>query len=116
MSISELWNKDVEKEFFMKTLEVATSEQLFYVTEDGKYLAYWPKSYKGTKTTLQSRNAFIGSFTEKWTKELLEEIAKEVDAFTVQSVICDEIGLSARSSADVAICKTKQQDQRPENI
>ncbi|MBC7091934.1 MAG: hypothetical protein H5T50_08545 [Nitrososphaeria archaeon] len=116
MNISKLWNKDVEKEFFTKTLEVATPEQLFYVTENGRYLAYWPKNYKGTKTTLQSRNAFIGSFTEKWTKELLEEIAEEAGAFTVQSVICEDIGLSARSPADVAICKTKQQDQRPENI
>ncbi len=116
MNKTRLWSKDVEKEFFMKTLEVATPEQLFYVTENGEYLAYWPKNYKGTKTTLQSRNAFIGSFTEKWTKELLEEIAEEAGAFTVQSVICEDIGLSARSPADVAICKTKQQDQRPENI
>jgi len=86
------------------------------VAEDGRYLAYWPKGYKGTKTTLQSRNAFIGSFTEKWTKELLEEIAEEVKVFTVQSVICEEIGLSVRSPADVAICKTKKQNQQPENI
>jgi len=116
MNISQLWNKDVEKEFFTKTLEVATPEQLFYVAEEGRYLAYWPKNYKGTKTTLQSRNAFIGSFTEKWTKELLEEIAEEVGAFTVQSVICEDIGLSARSPADVAICKTRDQYQEPENI
>jgi len=108
MNKSKLWNKNVEKEFFVKTLKVATPEQLFYVAEDGRYLAYWPKGYKGTKTTLQSRNAFIGSFTEKWTKELLEEIAEEVKAFTVQSVICEEIGLSVRSPADVAICKTKK--------
>ncbi len=116
MNISQLWNKDVEKEFFTKTLEVATPEQLFYVTKDGEYLAYWPKNYKWTKTTLQSRNAFIGGFTEKWTQKLLEEIAEETKAFTVQRVICEDIGLSARSPADVAICKTKQQNQRPENI
>ena len=97
-------------------LKITTPEQLFYVIEDGRYLAYWPKNYKGTKTTLQSRNAFVGSFTEKWTKELLEKIAEEAGAFTVQSVICEDIGLSARSPADIAICKTKQQDQRPENI
>ena len=40
MNKSKLWNKDVEKEFFIKTLEIATPEQLFYVTEDGRYLAY----------------------------------------------------------------------------
>ena len=108
MNIPRLWNKDVEKEFFTKTLEVATPEQIFYVTKDGRYLAYWPKNYKGVKTTLQSRNAFIGSFTEKWTKELLEGIAKELEVFAVQNVICEDIGLSVRSPADVAICKTRQ--------
>ena len=76
-----LWNKDEEYKFFKKTLEIATPEQLFYLTEDGKYLAYWPKGYEGRKTTLQSRNAFIGSYTEKWVKELLTPIAKEFDAY-----------------------------------
>jgi len=58
----------------------------------------------------------VGSFTEKWTKELLEEIAKEVRGFPVHSVICEDIGLSARTPADVAICKTREQIQNPDNI
>ena len=29
MNKSKLWNKNVEKEFFVKTLKVATPEQLF---------------------------------------------------------------------------------------
>ncbi len=116
MNASKLWNKSVEKEFFAKTLEVAIPEQLFYVTEDGRYLAYWPKNYKGTRATLQSRNAFIGSFTEKWAKKLLEEIAEKAGGFTVQHVICEDIGLSTRSPADAAICKTNQQNQQPQNI
>ncbi|ACI18653.1 hypothetical protein [Dictyoglomus thermophilum] len=116
INISRLWSKNIEKEFFTKTLKVAVPEQLFYITEDGRYIAYWPKNYKGIKATLQSRNAFIGSFTEKWTKELLEETAEELGAFTVQGVICEDIGLSAKSPADVAICKTRDQHQKPENI
>ena len=111
-----LWNKDEEYKFFKKTLEIATPEQLFYLTEDGKCLAYWPKNYKGKKTTLQSRNAFIGSYTEKWVKELLTPIAKEFDAYAIHSVVCEEIGIGERSPADVAIVKSSHRIQKPENI
>ncbi len=111
-----LWNKEEEYRFFKKTLEIATPEQLFYLTEDGKYLAYWPKNYKGKKTTLQSRNAFIGSYTEKWVKELLTPIAKEFDAFAIHNVVCEEIGIGERSPADVAIVESPHRIQKPENI
>ena len=111
-----LWNKDEEYKFFKKTLEIATPEQLFYLTEDGKYLAYWPKGYEGRKTTLQSRNAFIGSYTEKWVKELLSPIAKEFDSYAIHKVVCEEIGIDERSSADVAIVKSSLRLQKPENI
>ena len=116
MRQNRLWDKQEEKEFFRKTLEIATPEQLFYVTEDGKYLAYWPKGYKGVKTTLQSRNAFVGSYTERWTSRLIEPIANEVGGFPAQGVICEEIGLTKRSPADVAICKNRGLIQKPENI
>ena len=111
-----LWNKNEEYKFFKKTLEIATPEQLFYLTEDRKYLAYWPKNYKGKKTTLQSRNAFIGSYTEKWVKELLTPIAKEFDAFAIHNVVCEEIGIGECSPADVAIVRTPYRIQKPENI
>ncbi|MCD6319526.1 MAG: hypothetical protein J7M03_02480 [Candidatus Desulfofervidaceae bacterium] len=111
-----LWSRTEEERFFKKALEIATPEQLFYITENKQYIAYWPKGYKGKKNTLQSRNAFIGSYTEKWTQGLLESIANNFNAFAVQSVICEEIGLSNRSSADVAICKTTETIQKPENI
>jgi len=111
-----LWNGDQEKEFFMKSLELATPEQLFYTTKDKRYYAYWPKDYEGQKSTLQSRNTFIGSYTEKWTTGLFAEIAKAVGGYAVQGVITEEIGLPKKSSADVAICKTKEIVQKPENI
>ncbi len=113
---TELWNKDEERRFFRKTLEIATPEQLFYLADDGRYLAYWPKNYKGKKTTLQSRNAFIGSYTEKWVKDLLTSLAREFKAYTVHNVVCEEIGVGERSPADVAIVKTPQRKQKPENI
>lgn len=111
-----LWNKDQEKDFFIKSLEFATPEQLFYITKNNKYLAYWPKNYDGAKTTLQSRNSLIGSFTEKWVADLFSETAKMVGGYAVQGVIAEEIGLTNQSPADVAICKTKNVIQRPENV
>jgi hypothetical protein len=114
--MQSLWNKEQEIDFFLKTLGVATHEQLFYVSNDNKYYAYWPKGYKGKKETLQSRNAFIGSYSEKWCKELFQEIADEVGGYAVQEVMCSEIELSKKSSADLAICKTSSINQIPENI
>ena len=55
----ELWNKEVEKKFFAESVKFVTPEQLFYVTDKNRYLAYWPKGYDGKKSTLQSRNALI---------------------------------------------------------
>jgi len=112
----ELWNKEQEKDFFVKSLEFATPEQIFYITKDKKYLAYWPKDYSGTKTTLQSRNSLIGSYTEKWTANLFNKIATLIDGYAIQGVISEEIGLYSQSPADVAICKTKEVIQKPENI
>lgn len=112
----DLWTKDKEIEFFTESKKFATSEQLFYVGDDLRYYAYWPKSYKGKKSTLQSRNALIGNFTERYSVDLLQEFAYSQKLFAVQSVICDEIGLSAQSPADVALCKTRQREQQIYNI
>jgi len=112
----KLWSKTEEYEFFKRTLLISTPEQLFYITGDGKYLAYWPKNYKGKKTTLQSRNTFIGSYTEKWVKNLLEPMAKKFNSYAVHNVVCEEIGLGERSPADVAIVRTPERYQEPENI
>jgi hypothetical protein len=116
MANRKLWDKNDEHEFFKKTLEIATPEKLFYITDDARYLAYWPKTYKGKKTTLQSRNAFIGSYTEKWVKELTQPIAEQFKAYSVHNVICKEIELTEKSPADVAITTTKSNIQKPENI
>ncbi len=113
---NNLWDKDKEIDFFMKSLQLASPEQLFYLTNDGRYIAYWPKGYKGKKTTLQSRNAFIGAYTEKWVQQLLKEIADELNGFAVRGVICEELELTKGSPADVAICKTNSTFQKPEDI
>jgi hypothetical protein len=63
--MENLWNKEVEQKFFNESTKFAAPEQLFYVTNSGKYLAYWPKGYGGKKSTLQNRNSLIGNFTER---------------------------------------------------
>jgi len=113
----ELWTKEKEIEFFRQALKnFAEPEQLFYISDNGKYYAYWPKSYKGKKSTLQSRNALIGNFTEKYSVDLLQEFARKRNLYAVQGVICKEIGLTPQSPSDVAICKAKRREQKPEDI
>lgn len=113
----EFWNKEVEKKFFIESLKsFVTPEQLFYITDCDEYLAYWPKGYKGKKTTLQSRNSLIGSFTEKWTTDLIQEIVADKGLFAVKGAICDELALTSKSPADVVISKNKDINQVPEDI
>ncbi len=111
-----LWNNDTEIQFFTEALKnFASPEQLFYNLQEG-YFAYVPKGSDAEGQTLQSRNALIGQFTEKWCRDLFEPIAKELGLFAVNSVVCDEIGLSKQSSADLAFCTTNNAVQKPENI
>jgi len=112
----DLWTKNKEIEFFTESQKFATPEQLFYLGDDSRYYAYWPKSYGGKKTTHQSRNALIGNFTEKYSVDLLQGFANSQNLYAVQSVICKEIGLSAQSPADVALCKSKKREQTVSDI
>ena len=102
---AKLWDNEVEKKFFVESLDFATPEQLFYIAADNRYYAYWPKTYKGPKTTLQSRNALIGSFTERWTRDLVAEVIKGSGLHAVQGAVCEELSLPRMSSADVVISK-----------
>ncbi len=111
-----LWSNDIEIQFFTEALKnFASPEQLFYNLHGG-YFAYVPKGSDAEGQTLQSRNALIGQFTEKWCKTLFEPIAKELGLYAVNSVVCDELGLSKQSSADLAFCTTNQTVQKSENI
>ncbi|MBW2661615.1 MAG: hypothetical protein JRD93_06440 [Deltaproteobacteria bacterium] len=112
----DLWTKEKEIEFFYNSRKFASPEQLFYFGDDSRYYAYWPKSYKGQKSTLQSRNALIGNFTEKYSVDLLQEFAGANGLYAVQGAICNEIGLSPQSPADVVLCKTRQREQKAKDI
>ena len=111
-----LWNNDVEIKFFKEALKnFASPEQLFYNLKDG-YYAYVPKGSDSEGQTLQSRNSLIGQFTEKWCKTLFEPVAERLGLFAVNGVICEELGLTNKSSADLAFCTTNNIIQQPDNI
>jgi hypothetical protein len=116
MPKSDLWTNDTEIEFFKQALaQFATPEQLFYNLSGG-YFAYVPKGSNAEGQTLQSRNALIGKFTENWARNLLYPIAKELDLYAVNGVVCEELGLTRQSSADVAFCTTNSVTQQPDNV
>ena len=114
--MQSLWSKDQEVEFFKEALKPSSAGQLFNVGDDNRYYAYWPKTYSGKKSTLQSRNALIGRFTEQYSVGLLREFASSKGLFAVKDVVCNEIALTRQSPADVAICTSECQFQRAENI
>ncbi len=98
-----LWNKQQEKLFFINSKSFASPEQLFYRTDDGRYLAYWPKRYKGRKTTLQARNSLIGNFTEKWTSDLFSSLIEDESLHIVQQARIPSVGITSKSPADIVI-------------
>jgi len=111
-----LWDNNIEIQFFIEALKnFASQEQLFYNLQSG-YFAYIPKGLDAEGQTLQSRNSLIGQFTEKWSKTLFDPVAKKLGLFTVNSMVCDELGLTRQSSADLALCTTRNSHQLPENI
>ena len=112
----ELWNKEQERQFFNNSKNFASINQLFNETEDGRYVAYWPKNYKGKKTTLQSRNSLIGKYSEKWVGDVLNHLIKDRNLFVVHQAQIPAIGLSYNSPADVVIASRNKKVLRPEDV
>lgn len=98
-----LWSKNQEKLFFDKSKNFATPEQLFYRTDDGRLVTYWPKDYSGVKSTLQARNSLIGNFTEKWVCDLLNYMLCDEDLYVIQQAQIPSIGITHKSPADIVI-------------
>ena len=110
-----MWTIEDEVKFFNDASQLASIEKLM-VNVHNRYYAFSPKSEDVHVNTPQARNALIGATTEKWCKDLFHDIARQNDLFAVNGVICNEIGLSAQSSADLAFCTSDNQIQSPENI
>ena len=102
--------------FFRECEKFASPEQLFYLTDENKYVAYWPKNYKGKKSTLQSRNSLIGNYTEKWTTDLIKHLVRDNGLYAIQGVQCNDIGLNSRSPADVVISTKNKTKLQPNDI
>lgn len=98
-----LWNKHQEKLFFLNSKDFASTKQLFYKTDDGRYLAYWPKRYKGRKTTLQSRNSLIGNYTENWVCDLFGELIEDENLCIVRQARIPSVGITSKSPADIVV-------------
>ncbi|WP_458453279.1 hypothetical protein [Methanobrevibacter sp.] len=111
-----LWSKQQEKLFFEKSRNFASHQQLFYKTDDERYLAYWPKSYNGPKSTLQARNSLIGNYTEKWVNDLLEHVLKEQNFHVIQQAQIPSIGITRRSPADIVIANKNKKILMPEDV
>lgn len=111
-----LWGTDTEKSFFIESLKhFATPQQLFYKLGN-EFFAYIPNNVSSGNQTLQSRNTLIGKYTERWCKDLFESIANDLNLYAINGVVCEELSLTPRSSADMAFCTTDSIVQKPENI
>ena len=112
----KFWSQKDEIKFFEEALKnFASPEQVFYRLQNN-YFAYVPKGQDAERQTLQSRNSLIGQFTEKWCKDFLKPIAESLELFAVNNVICPELGLTSRSNADLAFCKTNEATQKAKDI
>ena len=88
---------------------------IFYKLADG-YFAYASKDRTTEGQTLQSRNSLIGQYTEKWCTDFLRPIANELGLFSVNGVVCHELGLTKSTNADIAFCTTNDINQPAKNI
>ena len=112
----DFWNQQKEINFFKEALKnFASPEQLFYKLTSG-YFAYAPKGKTTEGQTLQSRNSLIGQYTEKWCADFLKPIASKLDLFSINGVVCSDLGLNNSTDADIAFCTTNTKNQSAENI
>lgn len=110
-----LWNKNEEKIFFNKSKDFASHQQLFYKTDDGRYVAYWPKGYSGIKSTLQARNSLIGNYTEKWVKDLMDYMLDD-ELHVIQQAQIPAIGITQKSPADIVIATQNKKVLMPDEV
>ena len=110
------WSQYYEINFFVEALKNFSSpEQLFYNLENN-YFAYAPKEKNTGGQALQSRNSLIGQYSEKWCTKFLNPIANKLGLFSMNGVICPELGLTNTSNADIAFCTKNHINQSAGDI
>ncbi len=110
-----MWSRQDELNFFNDAINISSIENLMMKVR-GRYYAFQPKTDNSSVSVPNSRNALIGANTERWCKKLFSQIAQHNNLYAVNSVVCEELGLSRQSAADLAFCTTDSTIQRPENI
>ena len=110
-----MWTIQDEVNFFNHAINLSSIENLM-VNVRGRYYAFQPTIDDVKVNTPQSRNSFIGSTTEKWCKDFFSQIAKQNNLYAVNGVVCEEIGLTRQSAADLAFCTSEETIQSPDNI
>ena len=98
-----MWSKQDELNFFNDAINISSIENLMMRVR-GRYYAFQPKTDNSRVNVPNSRNALIGTNTEKWCKDLFSQIARHNNLYAVNGVVCEEIGLSRQSAADLAFC------------
>lgn len=113
---NNLWNENAEIDFFNQALNRFCAEEKLFYKVNKSYYAYLPKGIDGGGAVLNDRNSLIGNYTEKWCKDLLSPIAAAFGLYAINGVVCEEIGLTKSSNADLAFCSKNEINQKPENI
>ncbi|MFO8109056.1 MAG: hypothetical protein R6U17_00825 [Thermoplasmata archaeon] len=109
-----MWSPEKEKEFIESTDAVVWAA-ISCNECDYRYEAFFKKSVPSkcpkcdgnlSSTTPQGRNSPLSAYTEKYASDVLEEALKNAgfdDLEVKRNVICDELDLTSRSAADIAI-------------
>lgn len=110
-----MWTIQNEVDFFQHAIKIASIEKLM-VNVNNNYYAFSPKNETVRVNTPQARNSLIGNATEKWCKEFFKDIAAKNGLYAINGVVCEELGLTRQSPADLAFCTTNQIVQSSANI
>ncbi len=111
-----MWNPEKEREF-IKNTDAVVWATISCMDCDFRYEALFKKTKprrclecggKLSSTTPQGRNSPVSIFTEKFASEIFEGALKKAgydDLEVKRNVVCDELDLTSRSAADMAVVK-----------
>ncbi len=98
-----MWDIKDEVDFFRSSMTITDIDRVMY-NINNDYYAFAPKGVSLANSTVQSRNSLLGTYTEKWCKTFISDIAEKLGLYPVNGVICPEIELKPSSPADLALC------------
>lgn len=105
-----LWNPRLERDF-LETTNATKYATVHCPNCDFRHEIYFKQSKKcpncGTKlrsSTPQGRNSPVSNYTEKFALDLINELINNINGVKAKrDVVCEELGLTSRSGADIAI-------------